>query len=396
MALANHYLQTATSLVENYRGETPFAPVLKQFFTQNKKYGSRDRKVISQLCYSFFRLGKALPQLPTEERILVALFYCGNQNSPVLKQLRIEWYNAIDKTLLEKQAITGYSIDAKAIFPWLDQLNRGINSQVFAFSHLQQPKLFLRIRPGFKKPVLKVLNEAEIAYELLNDDAVALPNSSNVDSLLQINKEVVVQDYSSQQTGQVIKSVINNHWDVPTSDKGKIAFWDCCAASGGKSIMMHDLFPSFNIIVSDIRSSILHNLAKRFAMAGIKNYQSFVADVSADKARIPKITCQLLLADVPCTGSGTWGRTPEQLYFFTQEKIAAYAHKQYAIVTNALPALQKNGLLIYITCSVFAKENTEVVDKLLKAHSLQLIHSQQIEGVAMQADSMFVAILKKN
>jgi 16S rRNA (cytosine967-C5)-methyltransferase len=397
MSLATHYIQTASALLQNYKGEMPFAPVLKQFFAQHKKYGSRDRKTISHLCYSFFRLGKALQDLTTEERILVAIFYCGEKSNPVLRNLRPEWDAAIGLNLDEKQQIAGYSLSPQTIFPWINKLNDGIDPQTFAYSHLRQPQLFLRIRPGFKNPVLKVLDEAGLQYQLLENNAVALPNASSVDSILQINKQVVVQDYSSQQTGTVIQSIVNSQSSLShiINHTSQIQLWDCCAASGGKSIMMYDLFPDINITVSDIRQSILHNLSKRFAEAGIKKYQSFVADISGSKAKIPNIKCQLLLADVPCTGSGTWARTPEQLYFFTEEKIDDYAAKQFAIVNDALPALQKNGLLLYITCSVFAKENDSVVAKLVAENSLQLIHSQQIEGAAMQADSMFVAVMKK-
>eukprot|EP01035_Chromulina_nebulosa_P005529 gene5529-7503_t len=160
MSLAKHYIQTAGLLLEGYKGEMPFAPVLKQFFAQHKKYGSRDRKTISHLCYSFFRLGKALRDLPTEERILIAVFYCGQQSNPVLKQLRPDWDNAISLSLAGKEKITGFPLFAKAIFPWLDQLNTGVNAENFAFSHLRQPQLFLRIRPSFKTAVLKILDEA--------------------------------------------------------------------------------------------------------------------------------------------------------------------------------------------------------------------------------------------
>jgi 16S rRNA (cytosine967-C5)-methyltransferase len=48
-----------------------------------------------------------------------------------------------------------------------------------------------------------------------------------------------------------------------------LAVWDCCAASGGKSILVKDTLNSIQLTVSDIRQSILNNLQQRFAVAGI-------------------------------------------------------------------------------------------------------------------------------
>jgi len=51
--------------------------------------------------------------------------------------------------------------------------------------------------------------------------------------------------------------------------------WDCCAASGGKSILAKDVFGNITLTVSDIRKSILHNLRKRFSEAGIEKLSFF-------------------------------------------------------------------------------------------------------------------------
>ncbi len=53
---------------------------------------------------------------------------------------------------------------------------------------------------------------------------------------------------------------------------------------------------------------------------GIDNYKSFVADLTDNNDSVPETKYDLIIADVPCTGSGTWARTPEQLSFFKEEK----------------------------------------------------------------------------
>jgi 16S rRNA (cytosine967-C5)-methyltransferase len=65
-----------------------------------------------------------------------------------------------------------------------------------------------------------------------------------------------------------------------------VSVWDCCAASGGKSILAWDKIKmqapkaKIELTVSDVRDSIIANLKKRFTEAGIQNYHSFVGDLT--------------------------------------------------------------------------------------------------------------------
>ena len=103
----------------------------------------------------------------------------------------------------------------------------------------------------------------------------------------------------------------------------------------------------------------------------------------------------LIIADVPCSGSGTWARTPEQLHFFSKKKIEEYSTLQQKIVSNASEWLKENGYLLYITCSVFKKENEENVVFFQKNLNLQFIKSEYLKGYKMQADTLFAALFKK-
>ena len=146
------------------------------------------------------------------------------------------------------------------------------------------------------------------------------------------------------------------------------------------------------LTVSDIRPSIIVNLRKRFATAGISNFESFIADVSKPITSTKKYN--FIICDAPCTGSGTWARTPEELSFFKEKYIDEFATLQKNIAQNALEHLQKNGYFLYITCSIFTKENDEVVNHLLKNKSLILVEKKYFEGFNNKADTMFAALLK--
>jgi 16S rRNA (cytosine967-C5)-methyltransferase len=136
------------------------------------------------------------------------------------------------------------------------------------------------------------------------------------------------------------------------------------------------------------------NLRNRFKRADIKNYNWFIGDVSNPHLLPPK-KYNLIICDAPCTGSGTWGRTPEQLYFFKEDKIDYYTTLQKSIVKNVSQSLSKDGMLLYITCSVFKNENEEVVNFLQKECALKLESMDYIKGFQKSSDTLFSALLTR-
>jgi 16S rRNA (cytosine967-C5)-methyltransferase len=388
------YLNTAKKLIETFSGDVPFAVFIKKYFAANKKYGGRDRKKIAGLCYNFYRIGKAMPKATLEERIIAGNFLCEQEENEFLAFHKPGWNALITKTLDEKKVLSGFNIEEQ--FPWADALSAGIEFEPFCNSFFIQPGLFLRIRPGKKEVVIKKLEGAGLAFEIPVDDCIALPNSTKIDTILEIDKDVVVQDYNSQQ---VLNSIKNQEISI---SKKPVSVWDCCAASGGKSLLACDILNGkMELTVSDIRESILLNLKKRFATAGIKNYTSFIADLSAAHCPLPIANpqdpagCQLIICDAPCTGSGTWSRTPEQMYFFKEKTIDVYAAMQQKIVSRVFPYLQPGGIFIYITCSVFKKENEEMVNYIKEKFHLQLLQMELLKGYSIKADTMFTAVFIK-
>ncbi|MBM3440688.1 MAG: methyltransferase domain-containing protein, partial [Bacteroidetes bacterium] len=220
------------------------------------------------------------------------------------------------------------------------------------------------------------------------ESCIALPNETPVDRILQINKEAVVQDASSQRTAALLAPLLKA---LPVN----IKVWDCCAGSGGKSIMLYDLIPNMHLTVSDMRKTILTNLKTRFKEAGIQQYQLLLADLSKEMPPIAEASYDLVVADVPCSGSGTWGRTPEYLKYFQRDRIAYYRSLQQQILRQVVPVIKKSGYLLYITCSVFREENENNVNWLCAHHGMEKVEAQIIKGYAMKADTMFAALLKK-
>ena len=383
------YFQYAQAIIRSYTGKEPFHIYIKKYFSQQKKHGSRDRKIITSLCYNYFRLGHGVSnEISFEEKLLLSIFLCENKNSRLTESIKQEWQSTIDLPLNQKLTIVERKFDKEKIFPFSPGLSKEIDAEQFTVSFLLQPKLFIRIRPASEKTVLGKLNKAGLSFEKISSHCLAFSNNEKVSDVLEIDNEAVIQDYNSQQTLDLLK----NKFDL----KENITAWDCCAGSGGKAILAFDIFKNIKLTVSDKRKNILENLHTRFTKAGIKNYTFFVSDISATaSSNEVNQTHNLIIADVPCSGSGTWSRTPEQISFFKESEIGSYSRLQKTIIENALPRLESNGYLLYITCSVFKKENEENVDFFQNELKLKLLEMKYLKGYQMQADTLFVALLRK-
>ena len=389
MSRYHSYINSTKEILSIYKGDEPLSSFLKKYFSANKKFGSKDRKQISNLCYCFFRLGKVVMNTSTEEKILAGLFLCSDRSNEILAVLKPEWNEKHELLFNEKLLMINSSVLISEIFPWKDELSEGIDHENFCRSFLKQPDLFLRLRPGKEKIVTQKLNQSGIDFKMITDTCLALPNSSKIDEIVELDKEAVIQDHNSQGIGRFLSSVFASlRNDKPT-------VWDCCAGSGGKSIMAFDIDPKIKLTVSDTRESILANLKKRFSNAGISDYKSLIVDLTQNKSEIKNLNPEIIIADVPCSGSGTWSRTPEQLYFFQERKIEEYSKLQKRIVSNAIPQLQPGGSFVYITCSVFKKENEEVAMYIKENFHLKLKQMEVLKGYDKKADSMFVALFKK-
>jgi len=385
----DNLLRYAVRILTAYKGEIPLTGWLKNFFRENHQMGSRDRKQVSEMVYCFFRLGHSLKNIPPEERIKAGLFLSNTLSEPILEYLHPEWHAQTNRPLEEKLMILHNrypDFDPLEIFPWKNNLSGSIDHRAYCLSFLEKPRLFIRIRPGMEDALNTRLNDQGLFFQDA-DPSGQLPfktysfaGGTKLDNLFLLNREAVIQDLNSQRTALLLKP----------NGKKEFEAWDCCAGSGGKSILLADLFPGCHLTVSDIRETILKNLTARFAEADIRPTHLFQADLT-DQNDLPRQQFNFIIADLPCTGSGTWSRTPEALYYFDPQSISNYRQRQERILSNINTRLKTGGTLVYITCSVFADENEKVVTGILETGSLKLEHQELLSGYGKQADTMFAA-----
>ena len=383
---ADHQLRAFEQILTHYDGSLPLHRFLPGYFKQNKQMGSSDRRWATRHVYSFFRLGKALSQLNQEQRLSIADFLCHNTLSPIVEKNFPEFTDQIQLSLLEKLEKVKEKFPAFVltdVYPHHEKLSESLNKEDFLRSFFTQPDLFIRVAEGQAEQIIDQLRGESIDVKQVSKTALALPNGTKLETVLK-EGSYQVQDLSSQYTGEYF---LPNKWDK---------WWDCCAASGGKTLLLHSLEPVIELLVSDLRESVLLNLDERFRLAGIRKYHKKELDLLRNNDQIlHHYQFDGIILDAPCTGSGTWGRTPEMLTFFEERKIDQFATIQKAIATNVVKYLKLGKPLVYITCSAFASENEEVVNYLLETLPLTLEKMELIKGYQNNADTMFVARLIK-
>jgi 16S rRNA (cytosine967-C5)-methyltransferase len=382
---AINQLKTFQRILAEYPSDTPLGKFLPGFYRQNKQMGSTDRRVAGRLIYNYFRLGKALPDLPPEDRLMVAEFLCNTQTNSFIQHFKPDWAACIgfsidEKINLIKTTYPDFKLDD--VFPWTAQLSAGIDKDAFLRSFFVQPDLFIRVNAGFEQQVKTELTKAEVIFKDEGNGCLSMPNGTRLDAIFQNQHMYQVQDLSSQQTANYFKP---QKWD---------SWWDACAASGGKSLLLHSLQPDIKLVVSDIRESILSNLDERFQQAGLRKYQKKLMDLTENNEQLLyNYEFDGIILDAPCSGSGTWGRTPEMIAQFDLHKTDFFKRLQQSIVTNVAKHLKPGKPLIYITCSAFKAENEEAVNFITKELGLKVEAVTVLTGYEHKADTMFVARL---
>ncbi|RYG13809.1 MAG: RsmB/NOP family class I SAM-dependent RNA methyltransferase, partial [Chitinophagaceae bacterium] len=367
-----HQIRAFEQIFKNYDGILPLHRFLFTYFKQNKQMGSSDRRWATRYIYSYFRLGKALPKLEYVERLAIADFLCHTTASLVVETYLKDLAPQITSSTSEKIALIKNKypkFKLEDVFVLHDHLSNSIDKDKFLQSFFIQPSLFIRVKGTHIKAVTDQLNDKGIIATEVIENALALPNGTKLETAISDARLYQVQDLSSQKTGAYFKPAKYDYW------------WDCCAASGGKSLLLHDLETNIELLVSDVRENSLNNLDERFQLAGIKKYHKKVIDLLQNNDQtLHHYEFDGILLDAPCSGSGTWGRTPEMLYYFEAYKIDSYVKLQKAFAGNVIKYLKLGKPLVYMTCSVFKEENEEVVDYIEKNFPVKLEQMELIKG----------------
>jgi 16S rRNA (cytosine967-C5)-methyltransferase len=190
---------------------------------------------------------------------------------------------------------------------------------------------------------------------------------------------------------------------VPVLDGRAARVWDCCAAPGGKTLMLARRLEGAEILATDVsakRMAAMEARLRRFAYA--ERVRCGVADAAAGPGENPILRkgakdeapglrddlrddlkdgapravpeeFDLILCDVPCSGTGTLARNPEIRLRLHPEEFDRQSARQRAILAGALRRLAPGGRLVYSTCSLEPEENERVVEAVAAEAGLRRV-----------------------
>lgn len=240
--------------------------------------------------------------------------------------------------------------------------------------------VYLRCNPvkGNVAEIREALAKDGISTELLKDvkhGLLVTENSRKIQtSVAYQNGLVELQDASSQ-------AVVEG---LPLRDGMRVL--DYCAGGGGKTLAMAAR-ARLTLFAHDAAAGRMQDLARRAERAGIK-----VTQTNDPKKSAPY---DLILTDVPCSGSGSWRRDPMGKWRLTPERLAALLQTQADILARTAPMVAASSVLAYATCSLLREENEDQIAAFLAASPDWSCTHQQRFSPLDGGDGFFLALLRR-
>ena len=162
------------------------------------------------------------------------------------------------------------------------------------------------------------------------------------------DKRVYIQDEASQLVALLV-------------GKGS-RLLDCCAAPGSKTAALAFRNPEAHILAAELHPHRARLLQERLSAP---NVEVVTADITALQLGS---TFDRVLADVPCSGTGTLARNPEIKWKLRKDDLEDIQKRQVQILKSALRHVAPGGRAIYSTCSLEVEENSAVIEQALSSH----------------------------
>lgn len=308
--------------------------------------------------------------------------------------------NAVLRNFLRNRdallAVAAGSEEGRYSYPrwWIDAVRAqyGERAEAILLAGNQHPPMTLRVNRRRTTPAdyLALLAQHDIRASVIGPDAVLLQHPMAVDKLPGFFDGLVsVQDAGAQYAAHLL--------DVHDG----MRVLDACAAPGGKSAHLLEL-AQLDLLALDKDAQRLEQLRENMQRLQL-HARLQVGDAAQPADWWDGQPFQRILADVPCSASGVVRRHPDIKWLRRPEDMDGFAQQQAQILAALWRLLASDGKLLYATCSIFARENRQVISEFLQQHddarSVPLPAPNLNEGQFLpddQHDGFFYALLHKH
>ncbi|WP_312322853.1 class I SAM-dependent methyltransferase [Soonwooa sp.] len=386
------------ALQETFFQEKKYADkVIERLLKANRKWGSQDRQVVSEIFYNIIRWKKRLEYYMGEGvkpnnvyKLILAYLLWSKSHYKKFEEFdgvkTADILNKLKKGYIPTKAIE-YSIPDWLAETMEKELGPKWEKEMLALN--EQAPTVLRtntLKTSPKELVADLQDEGVRAFTIHGyPDAVQLEEKKNV-FLTSAFKDGLfeVQDASSQTIGQLL------------DPKEGMRVVDACAGAGGKTLHLAALMKNKGqIIALDIFEWKLAELKRRAKRAGAHNIEArFISDSKVIK-RLHN-TADRLLIDAPCSGLGVLKRNPDSKWKIDQDFIIRIKKEQEQILQDYSKIIKKGGQMIYATCSILPSENNLQVEKFLANNpDYSLVKEEKIMP-SQGYDGFYMALIKRD
>ena len=339
---------------EIFKDKSPADGIINNYLRERKYIGSGDRRFITETVWKIIRHRRRLEfEAGSKEarKILLVflkdedldlIFGAGEYAPPALSKEEKIWM----KNLKEEV----YPLDVESECPeWLFAKIK----DVALLKSLNEPaSADLRVNAGSREQVLQDLRREGLFFAPTPYSPIGIRSSErvNLNNCIAYKEGVVeVQDEASQLAA-ILCDVKPEHKVI-----------DYCAGAGGKSLAIASLLcGKGKIEAHDVDWHRLEQIKPRLERLNIKNVIPVRELSGKDYDRF--------IIDAPCSGTGTWRRSPDAKFRLTPEKLNELTKIQSQLLELALENTKVGGRIVYITCSILPDEDENIVSAFAQRH----------------------------
>ncbi len=377
----------AIEVLNHINGGAPAEQALTAWTRGSRFAGSKDRAAVRDHVYDVLRARRSLGdgdgrslmiRLALRQGWDMAALFSGEGHAPV--QLTDEEHASLN-------APRDLSSAARCDIPdwlwphWQDGL--GGHAEQAAISQQGRADVFLRVNT-------RRASVAEAVSALIEDDVETQEHASASNALRVTRNPRRVKNTRAFGEGLVELQDASSQFAVnavPVRDGARLL--DYCAGGGGKALGFADVTHA-SIFAHDIAPARMRDLPSRAERAGV-SIQMIQSDDLEKHAPFDVIFC-----DAPCSGSGTWRRTPDAKWRLTADRLMALQQAQDDVLRSASKLVASDGLLAYATCSVLKCENDEAIARFIATHSEWAV-TQTLQLLPdVNGDGFFLCLLKQS
>ena len=383
-------LQAAIGVLDQYLGGAPLEKALTNWARKSRYAGSKDRAAVRDIVFQCVRCRSSYSVIGGESGRGLGIGYASQVEDADLDLFDGSQYGPDVLSKTEQERIENKSLCGE------DHVNLNVPEWLYPSLEkalgvdLKTTLAALQTRaPAYVRVNRAKASRDEVVKMLASDGIKAVPNEQTETALEIVENPRRLNNSKALQQGFVELQDVSSQavcLTVPMDESSRVL--DFCAGGGGKSLALADR-PHKDIFAHDINQARMNDIPERAKRAGSRITLLNTNQIS-DHAPFDVVLC-----DVPCSGSGAWRRSPEGKWSLTENRLTELCEIQAQILRDTAEIVAKDGTLVYATCSMLCEENEDQIERFLESNVDWQALFQKRYSLCNGGDGFFVAHLTR-